>query len=89
MAMPVDTLLNPKFIYLILGVIFLSLAVVSMCSGKAYSGYGGWAYRAKQPAQFWWGVVVMALSAIICIGIYLRSVFPEPIFHPDLWLQAK
>jgi hypothetical protein len=42
-----DSLLNPKFIYLILGVIFLSLAVVSTYTGKAYSGYGGWAYRLK------------------------------------------
>ena len=72
-----DSLLNPKFIYLILGVIFLSLAVLSTFTGKAYSGYGGWARRAKQPTQFWCGVVVMGLSAIVCIGIAFKLVEPK------------
>jgi hypothetical protein len=72
-----------------LRVIFLSLAVVSMCTGKAYSGYGGWARRAKEPAQFWGAVVVLGLGASICVAIYAHSVFPEPIFHPERWLRLK
>jgi hypothetical protein len=82
-----DLLLNPKFIYLILGVIFLSLAVLSTFTGKTYSGRGGWAYRSKEPAQFWWAVAVLYISSVLFIGRYLGSVFPQVIFHPERWLQ--
>ena len=88
-VMQMESLLNPRFIYLILGVIFLALAVVSICTGKAYSGYGGWACRANQPAQFWWGIVVMGLSALVCTAIYLHSAFPEVICHPERWLRPR
>ena len=71
-----DSFLNPKLIYLILGVVFLSWALISFCIGKVFSGYGGWAYRAKQPADFWGGIAVLCVSALVCIGIYLHSVFP-------------
>jgi hypothetical protein len=82
-----DSLLNPKFIYFILGFIFLSAAVVSACAGKTIARYKGWVYRAKEPSDFWWGVAIYFLGGIFCIGIYLNSVFPESIFHPERWLQ--
>ena len=82
-----DSLLNPKFIYFILGVIFLSAAVVSTCTGKTIARYKGWVYRAKEPSDFWWGVAIYFLAGILGIGIYLHSVFPELIFHPERWLQ--
>ena len=85
----VDSLLNPKFIYFILGVIFLSVAVVSTCAGKTISRSTGWIYRAKNPTDFWWTVAIGFLAAVVCIGIYLRSLFPEAVFHPELWLHLK
>jgi hypothetical protein len=47
------TLLNPKFIYLILGVTFLSAAVVSTYTGKTIARYAGWVHRAEKPRDFW------------------------------------
>jgi hypothetical protein len=74
---------------LIPGVIFLISAVVSTCTGKTIARYKGWVYRAKEPSGFWGVVAIYFLGGIICIGVYLRSVFPERIFHPELWLQLK
>ena len=82
------SLLNPKFIYLILGVIFLIAAVVSVCTGTTISR-SGCAYRPKEPGDFWGVVSIYFLAGIFFIGIYLCSVFPEIIFHPELWLQSK
>jgi H+/Cl- antiporter ClcA len=84
-----DSLLNPKFIYGIIGVIFLAAAVVSTCAGKTIARYSGWVHRAKEPNEFWQVVVIYYLAAVFGIVIYLRSIFPGPIFHPELWLQLK
>jgi hypothetical protein len=82
-----DSLLNPKFIYLILGVIFLSLAVVSAFTGKTIARYKGSIYRAKEPIDFWGTVGIYFVGSILFIGTYLHSVFPEAIFHPERWLR--
>ncbi len=84
-----DSFLNPKFIYLILGLIFFIAAVVSTCTGKTIARYKGWVYRAKEPGDFWGVVALYFFGGIICIGIYLCSIFPEAIFHSELWLQLK
>jgi hypothetical protein len=82
-----DSLLNSKFIYLVLGLIFLSAAVTSACTGKTIARYRGWVYRDKNPSDFWWVVAIYWLAGMLGIGIYLGSVFPEAIFHPERWLQ--
>jgi hypothetical protein len=90
MRMPdVDSLLNPKFIYFLLGVILFIVVVISMCTGTTIGRYRGWIYRAKEPNDFWGVVAIYFLGGLICFGIYLRSIFPETIFHPELWLQGK
>jgi hypothetical protein len=90
MRMPdLDSFLNPKFIYFILGVIFLIAAVVSTCTGKTIARYKGWIYRAKEPSDFWGVVAIYFFGGIICIGIYLCSIFPEAILHAELLLQLK
>jgi hypothetical protein len=68
-------LLEPPYIYLMFGVACFSAAVAAMCTGKTFSGYGGWAYRAKQPAQFWWTIVIDFLATVLCIGIFLCKVY--------------
>jgi ABC-type cobalamin transport system permease subunit len=73
-----DALLNPKFPYFMIGVIFLAAAVVSTCAGKTFSGYGGWASRVKEPTQFWWSLAILYLSAIFFIGAYLYGVYKFP-----------
>lgn len=50
--------LRPPYIFLILGVVFFCIGVISMCAGEAWSNFGRLVYRAKEPNQFWWAVVV-------------------------------
>ena len=68
------SLLRPPYIYLILGVIFFSGAVASTCTGKTIARYAGWAYRAKEPTQFWGVVVIYYLFGVCFIGYFLHKV---------------
>jgi len=69
------TLLRPPYIYLILGVIFVSAAVVSTCSGKTFARYAGLAYRAKEPVQFWGTVAIYFLGGVCFIGYFVYKVY--------------
>ena len=40
------------YIYLILGLILFSGAIVSTCTGKARTRFSGWVYHAIEPRQF-------------------------------------
>ena len=72
-----DPLLRPPLIYLVLGVITLSVAVVSTCTGKTWGRFGGWVwvYRAKEPNEFWWVVAIYYLGSVLFIGIFLYKVY--------------
>ena len=70
-----DALLNPKFPYLMIGVVSLAAAVVFTCTGKAYGRFGVSASRAKEPAPFWWSIAILYLSAVVFIGTYLYGVY--------------
>ena len=63
------------YIYLILGVISFSGAVVSTCTGKTRARFSGWVYRAEEPTQFWWVVTIYYLGSVLFIGIFLYEVF--------------
>jgi hypothetical protein len=52
------SLLRPPTIFLILGSISFSLAVVWTCIGKARTRFHGWVYRAEVPNQFWFQVAM-------------------------------
>jgi len=69
------SLLRPPYGYLTFGVILFSAGVVSTCTGKTFSGYGGWSYRAKEPTQFWWTVAIDYLGAACFIGYFLYRVY--------------
>ena len=68
-------LLEPPYIYLILGLSCLIGGVVATCTGRVYGQFGVSASRAEKPAQFWLGVAFYCLSGILCIGIFLHQVF--------------
>jgi hypothetical protein len=70
-----DALLNPQFPFFVVGAALLAGAVASMCTGKTFGRSGGVASRAKEPTQFWWGVAIYFLGAIVCIGIWLHEVY--------------
>jgi hypothetical protein len=72
---PEVALLNPKFPYFMVGVIFLTAALVSTCTGKTIARYSGWVYRAKKPSEFWGVITIYYLAATVCFGIYLYEVY--------------
>jgi len=65
------SLLRPPHLYLILGVISFSGAVVSTCTGKSWGRFGGFVYRAEEPNQFWWLVATYYLIGVCFIGYFL------------------
>lgn len=73
-----DTLLSPPYIRLIFGVISFSAGVASTCTGKAWGRYGGWAYRAKEPTQFWLTVALYYLFGVGLIGYFLYQAHAHP-----------
>jgi hypothetical protein len=69
------SLLRPPYLWLIVGVISFSGAVVSTCTGKSWGRFGGVIYRAEEPKQFWWLVGIYYLGGVIfIIGYFLNKV---------------
>ena len=73
-------------IYLILGLILFSGAVVSTCTGKARTRFSGGVYRAIEPRQFWWVVAMYYVGAVLFIGIFLS--YHDIGRHSRLFLPA-
>jgi hypothetical protein len=65
------SLLKPPYIFLILGVLSFSAAVVWTCTGKARTRFSGLVYRAEEPTQFWWLVAMYYFAGVLFIGIFL------------------
>jgi hypothetical protein len=66
--------LRQPYIYLILGVISFSVAVVSTCTGKTWARFQGCILRAKEPNDFWWVVAIYYLGSVLFIGTFLYLV---------------
>ena len=69
------SLLTPPYIYLVLGALSFSLAVVWTCTGKALTRYHGLVYRAEEPNLFWWVVATYYLIGVGFIGYFLYKVY--------------
>jgi hypothetical protein len=67
-------LITPPYIFLVLGFISFSAAVVWTCTGRAWVRFHGWVYRAKEPKWFWWEVALYFLCAVLFVGIFLYKV---------------
>ena len=70
-----DSLLEPPYIFLILGVISTSAAVVFTGMGKVWVRLNGWVYRAKEPKWFWWQVALYYLGGVWFIGYFLYKIY--------------
>jgi hypothetical protein len=57
---------------LLIGIGFILLAVISVCTGVAL-GRGGPTYRAKDPKTFWWIVLIYFLGGVYFIGDFLSK----------------
>jgi hypothetical protein len=69
------SLLRPPYIFLILGIISLSVGVISTCTGVTWARYGRVIYRAQEPKQFWCDVAVCYLGGVWFIGYFLYKVY--------------
>jgi hypothetical protein len=65
------SLLRPPYIFLILGVISFSGAVVSTCTGKTWARFEGSIDRSKEPNNFWSVVAIYFLGSLLFIGLFL------------------
>lgn len=65
------SLLRPPYVFLILGIISFTAAVVWTCTGKAWVRFHGWVYRAQEPKWFWWEVALYYLVGLGFIGYFL------------------
>jgi len=70
-----ESVLGPPCIFLILGGIFLSAAVLWTYTGEAWVPFNGWVYRAQEPRWSWWQVVVCFLGGACFVVRFLYEVF--------------
>jgi hypothetical protein len=70
-----SSLLRPPYIFLILGVISFSGAVVSTCTGKTRTRYRSSIYRAQEPSEFWQVVAMYYLGAVLFVGLFLYRAY--------------
>lgn len=69
-------MLDPhSLLYLILGVISLSVGVAATFTGVTWARFGRVIYRAKQPKEFWEDVIACYLIGVCFIGYFLFSVY--------------
>jgi hypothetical protein len=68
------SLQRSPYIFLILGVIFISAAVVFTCTGKVWVRFNGWVYRAKEPRAFWVNTLILYFVGVCFIGGFLFTV---------------
>ncbi len=64
-------LFKPPYMFLMLGVISLSGAAVSTCTGTTWLRLHGRIIRAKEPGEFWRTVATYYLLGIGLIGYFL------------------
>jgi ABC-type cobalamin transport system permease subunit len=67
--------IKSPYIFLILGVLSISAAVVFTCMGKVWVRLNGWVYRAKEPKWFWWEVALDYLIGVCFIGYCLYRAY--------------
>jgi hypothetical protein len=68
------TPIRSPYLFLIIGGISLTAALVWTCTGKAWTRFHGWVYRAEEPKRFWLEVAMDCLIGVAFIGIFLYLV---------------
>lgn len=64
------SLLGPPHIYLFMGGVLFSMAVLSTFAGKTSARFS-WVYRAKEPGLFWLLVALYYFGGVLFTGIFL------------------
>jgi hypothetical protein len=63
--------LKPPYVFLILGDISISAAVLFIVYGKAWSRFSGWIDRQTKPRVFWGQVAACFLVGVVFIAYFL------------------
>ena len=66
---------RPPHIFLILGFLAVSAAMIFTFTGKVWVRFNGWVYRDKEPGWFWWQVVLDYLIGVFFIGYFFYKVY--------------
>jgi hypothetical protein len=69
-----NSVLKSPLVFLMLGVISISAAVVWTRTGRAWVRFHGWVYRAKEPRWFWWEVALYYLVGVCFVGYFLFTI---------------
>lgn len=70
--------LSPPYVFLTLGALSISAAVIFTCMGKVWVRLNGWVYRAKEPRWFWYEVAGDYLIGIFFIGYFFYKFYGLP-----------
>jgi hypothetical protein len=65
--------IKSPYLFLILGGISLSAALVWTYTGKVWIRFHGWLYRSEEPGWFWWQVSLYCLIGVGCIWYFVHS----------------
>jgi hypothetical protein len=74
-ALLAAVLVRPPYIFLILGVLAVSAAMVFTYLGRVWVRFNGWVYRDKEAGWFWWEVALDYLIGVFFIGCFLYRVY--------------
>ena len=67
--------LTPPYGFLIFGIVFLCIGVVSTFTGVSWARFGRVIRRDKEPSEFWWDVAAGYLCGAFFIGYFLYKVY--------------
>ncbi len=67
--------IRSPYLFLILGIISFTAAVVWTRTGKAWVRFHGWVYRAEEPNWFWWESAMYYVVGVGFIGYFLYKLY--------------
>jgi hypothetical protein len=67
-------LIDRQHRFLLIGAIWLVMAVVFTLTGESWAHFGIRVFRAEEPKRYWWIVATVYLGGIFFIVLYLCNV---------------
>jgi hypothetical protein len=67
-------LIYPPYLFLLVGIVFLVLAVIWTFTGKAFTRFNRRVYLAEEPIVYWWNVASYYFVGVFLIGYFLYKV---------------
>jgi hypothetical protein len=70
-----NSLLRPPYIFLVVGGLSISAALVFTFMGKVWVRFNGWVYRTEEPRTFWVQIAVLFLGGVWFVGYFFYKVY--------------